>query len=329
MAFVITALASQEFLEKLRAYIEPMISKIASVEQQAAVALADKATLERKIHELEEKLTSSSDLIRSTTEKAEMWERLVQLSRAETQAQIEVREKIEQKMRQEQIQLKMTAQSKEELEKALAEQLKKSSQNDELENQLKIAAQNKKELETALALSAQNKVEFEKALSQTKQTATQLSALQENLEKEAMQRKEGEEKIHLLTDQLGQLTDRLKELQSEKEKLEKALDEALKPELEEENTSSLSFSQLQGLYNQLREQFEEKKALLDSTRKDLFHVQEELSRLQKIRQDLFEFDSSGIIAGYEKHIAALQFALQAKEEEVALYEQLVTALSRV
>lgn len=63
--------------------------------------------------------------------------------------------------------------------------------------------------------------------------------------------------------------------------LKKELEEAKNPSFENIEVNPAHFSKLQGMYKQLREQFEEKTLLLDQTRKELFHTSEKAEVLQR------------------------------------------------
>lgn len=134
-------------------------------------------------------------------------------------------------------------------------------------------------------------------------------------------------KVEALGEQLGDLIDRLKNLQTENDKLQKELDAALKPEDEpvepvgQGDTKELS--RVQGLYNQLRAQFSEKSQNLDDTRKLLFHSQESVLALQKEIEEKYVYDQDQTIAAYEKHNLELTAQVKHLESEVAQLEDLI------
>lgn len=138
--------------------------------------------------------------------------------------------------------------------------------------------------------------------------------------------------LQTLTDQLDKLTDRLRGLQSEKEELEKQLGEALQPSeidasgSEKAPTSNL-LRQSIGLYTQLRQQFEEKKHLLDRTRQELFLVNEELLLLQKRQKEEMEFDAFARLTKYTYQLRKANESILRLEKEVSQYEELITTLS--
>ena len=131
-------------------------------------------------------------------------------------------------------------------------------------------------------------------------------------------------KVEALGEQLGDLIDRLKNLQIENDKLQKELDAALKPEDEPANQSDpKELNRVQGLYNQLRVQFSEKSQNLDDTRKLLFHSQEKLLTLQKEIEEKYVYDQDQTIAAYEKHNFELTAQVKLLESEVAGLEELI------
>lgn len=113
-------------------------------------------------------------------------------------------------------------------------------------------------------------------------------------------------------------------LKKEKEKLEDSLNSALN-ELEMVRTASLSKKEImenteeshlaqekllrrrfESMFLQLKGQFNEKAASLDEARRDLFHTQERLLKLQKDVKEYEEFSLNMDIKGLTRHIIAMQ-----------------------
>lgn len=132
--------------------------------------------------------------------------------------------------------------------------------------------------------------------------------------------KAAEEKLHDLLGQLEGMTEKIKTLQSEKEDLEKALDEALKPT--EIELQAPERGRYFGLYNQLRTQFEEKKEELQKARKENFDLQQQLLELQKEQEENSTQDVHELTASYKR----IADALLEKEREVEELETIVAKL---
>lgn len=146
-----------------------------------------------------------------------------------------------------------------------------------------------------------------------------------------------EERLLELSGQLGGLADRLKGLQSEKDALEKALDEALKPaEADKDQTSEAVSDQTskanralrkaEGLYLQLRQQFQEKSSNLDKARADLFLTQEKLLTLEKNIAEQYQYDQSSLYRNFGRHLIVLEKQIQALETENRQYEAIVSQI---
>lgn len=86
---------------------------------------------------------------------------------------------------------------------------------------------------------------------------------------------------------------------------------------------------LEGLYQQLREQFSQKTATLDTTRRELFHTQEKLSAVQReVEESELNGDSevdslSSLLAATERELVAVE---QEYANEVASLHELISGL---
>lgn len=279
LAFLLTTLASLELLESVKAFGAHALKEITQVETDMSQALDEKFKLEKSISELQEKVQKAFDMIKTKTESAEMFERLLNMARSELLEQTERQEKIEEQYFEERKKSELYAQKIEEFE------WKHSS----LENKLKLAQADHEHLQS-------NK-----------------EALQKQLH-------DADAKIASLSDQLEKLLDRLKGLENDKQKLETSLDELMKP-LEE----SKDLKRVEGLYKQLRQQFDEKKLALDQTRKELFDTQERLVALENTQQE----KQLEIVVDFEAHICELEEALKQRDEELILCEELLTKLQTI
>lgn len=131
-------------------------------------------------------------------------------------------------------------------------------------------------------------------------------------------------KVEALGQQLEDLIDRLKNLQTENDQLKEEIDAALKPEdAPVEPSDSKELNRVQGLYSQLRSQFSEKSQNLDDTRKLLFHSQENLLALQKEIEEKYVYEQDQTVAVYEKHNVELTAQVKQLESEVTQLEDLV------
>lgn len=97
----------------------------------------------------------------------------------------------------------------------------------------------------------------------------------------------------------------IEQLQQIKTKMEESADTTL---------NDKNYRRLEGLYQQLRQQFSEKSEVLSATRKELFTTQEKLSALEKEMEEAKLYEDSETSASLHRLIAAA-------ESELALSEQ--------
>jgi chromosome segregation ATPase len=313
MSFLVTSLASLEFWEHLRSFGSVAASEIQSWEAKVEESLSGKRALERAVRDLEEKLTGSANELAKQTALAAAT--LSTLSEREEQIKHLTGELEKLTDR-----LKGLESEKEEIGKALGEALalktalkeKLSLQEEQMGAKLHAISEHEEkikhltgELENLKGLESEKMALKEKLSLQEEQMAAKLHAISEH-----------EEKIKHLTGELEKLTDRLKGLESEKEEIEKALEEALAPKSEYQ---SKDFAKMQGLYRQLRSQFEEKSLTLDQTRRELFQAKESLLALDISSQET-DIDHHHLWSG---HVKELSVQIGALELEIALLEELV------
>lgn len=88
-----------------------------------------------------------------------------------------------------------------------------------------------------------------------------------------------------------------------------------------------NFRRYEGLYNQLRVQFEEKSALLDSSRKEIFHLQEKIESLQRENRDSL----ANVEKEYEEYIVKMERYFQQEicqlRNECEQQEELITQIT--
>lgn len=126
-----------------------------------------------------------------------------------------------------------------------------------------------------------------------------------------------------------EMTDHIESIEREKNLLESTV-ARLQGELEEWQASSETVinpsehRRLQGMYNQLREQFEEKTSLLNDTRKQLFHAEENAQLLSK---QLNEYHLTGEgIPQLTNEIAHLLAQQEEARTEITRLEELISSL---
>lgn len=118
--------------------------------------------------------------------------------------------------------------------------------------------------------------------------------------------------------------DTIAKLEEELSQTKEALNQAQNPTIEPGEVNPAQFSKLQGMYKQLREQFEEKNHILESTRKELFHTSERAEILQK---ELAELHLNG--KGLPEYLENVQKLEQDKDKlsaEIIRLEELISSL---
>ncbi|MGK5594644.1 MAG: hypothetical protein ACSNEK_04715 [Parachlamydiaceae bacterium] len=122
-------------------------------------------------------------------------------------------------------------------------------------------------------------------------------------------------KIQGLTAQLDELVEKLRKVESEKDNIEKDL--AVAPSLTKELT------RIQGMYKQLRTQFEEKSKVLNETRKELFLAIEGKNKLELEFLELQQFDRGEEETALEQYIIELSRLVEEQEKEIEALHQIV------
>lgn len=147
---------------------------------------------------------------------------------------------------------------------------------------------------------------------------------------------EQETQVSDLNDQLEKLVDKLHQLESEKEKLKQEIEKAVEAKKQTqtersalpEAASDKDFARLQGMYRQLREQFDEKSEILDATRRELFAVQEEVNRLEMLYNEEIWYDGQGTLRAFESLIVGLEEKCRQQEEEIDALQEFITKNGR-
>ncbi len=171
--------------------------------------------------------------------------------------------------------------------------------------------------------------------------------LQNNLEILEKEKKQSYAINQSLSKMLSKETNLRKELQKEIESL-KALenekrdeggagdkgDEALKAEALEKKEilanyekKFLQLKNIESLYKQLKNQFEEKKRILDRTRRDLFHEKEKLVAI-KLENDRKVYDQPKEVRELQRELASFEKEIVKYEEENAQLQELATELTK-
>lgn len=130
--------------------------------------------------------------------------------------------------------------------------------------------------------------------------------------------------VSQISKELLQALEKLKTLEAEK-KLFEEKEAPLQEESANERTLRTALAHAEGLYGQLRAQFQEKSHILAQTRKELFHAQTKLMTLD-LEEKYSQIDPErSALAALEKDSALLCVELEQLEEEVALLEALYSA----
>lgn len=93
------------------------------------------------------------------------------------------------------------------------------------------------------------------------------------------------------------------------------------------NNDDREFRRMEGLYNQLREQFAQKSALLDTTRQELFHAQEKLLKSQKEMDEYKLLHEREADAQISKILRSAENELRNSEQQQIEIEQLQDLIS--
>jgi chromosome segregation ATPase len=177
--------------------------------------------------------------------------------------------------------------------------LEKSTVVEELQSKLRMTDQEiahlKSENQSLLDLGAQSRAQEAHLESLKKQAAENENALKQIREQLVL----AEKTIVLLTEEKKTLTEQLGQaaVRADQESL------AIPQEMLE---ADRSFRRMKGLYEQLKCQFADKSAVLDETRKQLFHLEEKFMQHQIDMQERETFGYSDIEKALEKQLIETQ-----------------------
>lgn len=122
----------------------------------------------------------------------------------------------------------------------------------------------------------------------------------------------------------------LQTIQDENVRLLGELEEAKKPVEPVKLDHWEEFRQAQGLYLQLREQFEEKSKALDQTRTELFHTQEKLDSTKKEFEEKYVYERSPAEKEMEKYLERVEnqygSQLEAMEVEIQTLQEIISGI---
>ncbi len=176
---------------------------------------------------------------------------------------------------------------RQEIAEFVQKQNKSQQEKDQLQQKWQAALKTSEE-QTSLVQAL--KVELAQAgaeVGKEKEKNQQLQSEMLHKENEIQNRlEEAKQSLQQMTEEKKQVIHMLKEVEAERDGL-------LKPQIEEkESLPSVSQQELkraEGLYKQMRAQFEEKGHLLDLTRQELFQTQEKLTALQRTQEEQLVF----------------------------------------
>lgn len=193
----------------------------------------------------------------------------------------------------------------------------------------------KKEEELILALEGKKTLEVNH-----KELADHYLKLQKEHQKIEMAQREYAKNNQVLASEKDTITAekvalmfQLQTIQDENVRLAGELEEAKKP-VEPVEPVKLDhweeFRQAQGLYLQLREQFEEKSKALDQTRTELFHTQEKLESMKKEFEEKYVYERSPAEKEMEKYLERVEkqygSQLEALEVEIESLQEIISGI---
>lgn len=308
LSFIVTSLASAElkevFQKACKAACENAVAEIEDWKLKISEVISGREAIAFELENLKSKLLPMQDSVKVQTEKAEMFERLLEMARNEVIEKTASKERAESQYYAEKNQLSVLntiVSDKENELKSL------NALNEKLQGELQGIAKSHQEKDAQIHKQSLKVLDLEWKIE--RQT--------EELELSRSKASDAEDKVHSLGEKLEELIDRLKNLQTEKDDLEKAMGEALNPanELPDDPVKqSRELARVSGLYNQLREQFQEKSQMLDETRRTLFLVEEEFALYQKnkLEENIQEQEA------FQSYILSLSKTIEALELELNL-----------
>lgn len=159
---------------------------------------------------------------------------------------------------------------------------------------------------------------IEKNLTKVKELEGQLENIKGEIVKKTELLDSTESKIKELTSQIEELLEKLKKIESDKGELEEVIGSVDKSSL------SKNLARAEGMYRQLREQFEEKTKVLNDTRKELFLITEEKNTIELNYLEETTFGRAETLEKMEKYVLDLTKVVESQEEEIELLQELIT-----
>ncbi len=214
----------------------------------------------------------------------------------------------------------------------LASQLKTEEQRRET------LQQRKKEVEELLTqreqqsqekeshLQAVLKREIEKIKDEEQQTKQQLWHVQNALQIEQEKYQEAEKQIQQQAQDKQNLEQLLQQAQQELEKAQSSVEIETEEKRELLPYAEGNTRRIESMYIQLKEQFQEKSAVLDATRRELFHAHEELLKYQKEQEEETIFGQTELEEYLQSDLLQLE---QQYEQMQRHYQQEVEELNQI
>lgn len=308
LSFVVTAFASAElkdvFQKACKAACENALLEIEEWKEKITATVSGKEKIANELELLKDKLLPLQDSLKSNIEQKEMFERLLEMAKTEVLQLGAEKEKAEQNyyaLKNETSRLSLLANDSEEEAKSL------NRLNQKLQEDIKALISSHTEKESQINTHTLNVLDLE----------WKIEKLNDEVQQYKSKLRDAQGEAQSLGEKLEALIDKLKNLQTEKDDLEKALAEALNPTTESADPNK-ELKRVNGLYNQLREQFKEKSQVLDETRRTLFQVQEEYNLFQKskVEEQIQEQEA------FQSHILSLSEHIQQLETEVKVLHEL-------
>jgi chromosome segregation ATPase len=197
--------------------------------------------------------------------------------------------------------------------------IKEQQQNiKDLNSQIEVLSRNKMSLEAEMTKCQQDAEQTQK---QDKMLlAQQQNALAQHMGEQQRSLEELErsrEEIALLKSKALEAIQQVQKTLTEKYSIEAEKEELQKEcaQLVERLNTNRSTRRLDGMYDQLKKQFNEKSALLDKTRQELFHTQEKLLALQQEWNELHLYDRDRHQAAIDKHLIKLDKEFSAMTQQ--------------
>ena len=216
-------------------------------------------------------------------------------------------------------------------QKAQEEQILQQAIQQEMNDHIETLAREKELLETMLKRLQEELEEKRQLENETKTRFQEQEAAVQLLKNEICIKEDQLLDLQRLCEKESERCDTLSaELKAAEEELAKCLASAEKPENVNAEEEYALRKRVEAMHNQLREQFIEKSAVLDETRRELFSVQEQVSKYQKEIQEqtVYGFEETEeTLFRYINTLSAHYHQLEKEnEKEVELLHNLIGSL---